>query len=72
MSSGVLFYLYFANVAVPIVGTEIELAPGSHALRGSIHALLFLLCAGSLIVRRQRAAKTMDGLELSEIGKRAL
>jgi hypothetical protein len=44
VSSGVLFYLYLADVPVPILGTNIVATPESSGFRSAVHFLLFLLC----------------------------
>jgi hypothetical protein len=44
VSSGVLFYLYLADVSVPILGTNIVATPESSGFRSAIHFVLFLLC----------------------------
>jgi hypothetical protein len=40
----VLFYLYLADVSVPILGTNIVATPESSGFRSAIHFVLFLLC----------------------------
>jgi hypothetical protein len=44
VSSGTLFYLYLADVSVPILGTSIVATPESSGFRSVIHFVLFLLC----------------------------
>jgi hypothetical protein len=44
VNSGILFYLYLADVAVPILGTNIVATPESSGFRSAIHFVLFLLC----------------------------
>jgi len=44
VSSGILFYLYLANVSVPLLGTSIIATPQSSGLRSIVHFILFLLC----------------------------
>ncbi len=44
VSSGILFYLYLADVAVPILGADIVATPESSGVRSAIHFVLFLLC----------------------------
>jgi hypothetical protein len=44
VNSGVLFYLYLADVSVPILGTNIVATPESSGFRSAIHFVLFLLC----------------------------
>jgi D-alanyl-lipoteichoic acid acyltransferase DltB (MBOAT superfamily) len=44
VSFGVLFYLYLADVSVPILGTDIVATPESSGIRSAIHFVLFSLC----------------------------
>ena len=44
VNSGVLFYLYLAEVSVPILGTNIVEAPEVSGLRSGVHFILFLVC----------------------------
>lgn len=44
VSSGIMFYLYLADVAVPILGTDIVATPASSGIRSAVHFVLFLLC----------------------------
>ena len=44
VSFGVLFYLYLADVSVPILGTNIVATPEISGFRSAIHFVLFLLC----------------------------
>ena len=37
VNSGILFYLYLADVAVPILGTNIVATPESSGFRSAIH-----------------------------------
>jgi uncharacterized protein (DUF486 family) len=43
MSSVILFYHYFADVSVPLVGTDAVLSPQINAVRAVIQFALFLL-----------------------------
>ena len=43
MSSGILFYLYLADVSVPLLGTGFVETPRI-AGRSIVHFILFLLC----------------------------
>jgi len=40
----VLFYLYLAEVSVPILGTNIVETPEVSGLRSVVHFILFLVC----------------------------
>ena len=43
VSSGVLFYLYLADVSVPLLGTNLS-TPALSGARSIVHFILFLLC----------------------------
>ena len=43
VNSGVLFYLYLAEVSVPILGTNFVQTPSVSGFRSVIHLILFLL-----------------------------
>jgi len=44
VSSGILFYLYLADVAVPLLGTSFVETPQISGGRSIAHFILFLLC----------------------------
>jgi hypothetical protein len=44
VSSGILFYLYLADVSVPLLGTGFVETPAISAGRSNVHFILFLLC----------------------------
>jgi hypothetical protein len=44
VSSGVLFYLYLADVSIPLLGTDFVATPKINLGRSVVHVLLFLLC----------------------------
>jgi hypothetical protein len=44
VSSGVLFYLYLADVSVPLLGTDFVATPALSGARSIAHFILFLLC----------------------------
>src|SRR5262249_38391596 len=44
VSSGVLFYLYLADVSVPLFGTSLVETPHISGGRSIVHFILFLLC----------------------------
>src|SRR5215813_3831030 len=52
VSSGVLFYLYLADVSVPLLGTDFVQTPRISAGRSVVHFALFLLCLYSGFVRK--------------------
>jgi len=44
VSSGILFYLYLADVSVPLLGTSFVETPQISGGRSVVHFILFLLC----------------------------
>jgi hypothetical protein len=44
VSSGILFYLYLADVSVPLLGTDFVETPALSGTRSIGHFILFLLC----------------------------
>jgi membrane-bound metal-dependent hydrolase YbcI (DUF457 family) len=44
VSSGIVFYLYLADVSVPLLGTSFVETPQISGGRSIIHSILFLLC----------------------------
>jgi uncharacterized protein (DUF486 family) len=45
VSSGILFYLYLADVSVPLLGTGFVETPQISGARSIVHFILFLLCS---------------------------
>jgi len=43
VSGGIQFYLYLANVSVPLLGTKFVFTPDISAVRSIIHLILFLI-----------------------------
>lgn len=54
VSSGTLFYLYLANVSVPLLGTSFVLTPQISGGRSIGHFILFLLCFYFGFVRKPK------------------
>jgi hypothetical protein len=54
VSSGILFYLYLADVSVPLLGTGFVETPKISAGRSIVHFILFLLCLYFGFVRRPK------------------
>ena len=54
VSAGVLFYLYLANVSVPLLGTSFVFTPEINGLRCIPHFVFFLLCFYFGFVRKQK------------------
>ena len=44
VSAGTQFYLYLANVSVPLLGTSFVFTPEINGLRSIPHSIFFLLC----------------------------
>ncbi|MGH6847513.1 MAG: hypothetical protein ACREC0_08770 [Methylocella sp.] len=55
VSSGVLFYLYLADVSVPLLGTDFVATPQISAGRSIVHFILFWLCFYFGFVRKPKA-----------------
>ena len=55
VSSGVLFYLYLADVSVPLLGTSFVATPQISGVRSIVHFVLFLLCLYFGFVRKREA-----------------
>jgi hypothetical protein len=57
VSSGILFYLYLADVSVPLLGTSFVEIPQISGGRSILHFILFLLCFYFGSVREREARK---------------
>ncbi|MBR0716687.1 hypothetical protein [Bradyrhizobium liaoningense] len=55
VSSGILFYLYLADVSVPLLGTSFVETPQISGDRSIVHFILFLLCLYFGFVRKLEA-----------------
>jgi hypothetical protein len=55
VSSGILFYLYLADVSVPLLGTSFVETPQISGGRSIVHFILFLLCFYFGFVRQPKA-----------------
>jgi hypothetical protein len=55
VSSGILFYLYLADVSVPLLGTGFVETPKISGGRSIVHFILFLLCFYFGFVKKPRA-----------------
>ena len=55
VSSGILFYLYLADVSVPLLGTSFVETPQISGGRSIVHFVLFFLCFYFGFVRRPKA-----------------
>ena len=55
VSSGILFYLYLADVSVPLLGTNFVERPQISLFRSIVHFILFLVCFYFGFVRKPKA-----------------
>jgi uncharacterized protein (DUF486 family) len=55
VSSGILFYLYLADVSVPLLGTTLVETPHLSGVRSIVHFILFLVCLYFGFVRKPKA-----------------
>jgi hypothetical protein len=55
VSSGILFYLYLADVSVPLLGTGFVETPRISGVRTIVHFILFLLCSDFGFVSKPKA-----------------
>jgi hypothetical protein len=55
VSAGIMFYLYLADVSVPLLGTSFVETPQISRGRSIIDFILFLLCFYSGFVRKPKA-----------------
>jgi uncharacterized protein (DUF486 family) len=54
VSGGIQFYLYLANVPVPLIGTDLVQTPELSGVRSILHFLLFLTTLYFGFIRRPR------------------
>jgi hypothetical protein len=57
VSSGILFYLYLADVSVPLLGTGFVETPKISLDRSIVHFILFLLCFDFGFTRKAKGLK---------------
>ena len=55
VSSGILFYLYLADVSMPLLGTGFVKTSGISGGRSIVHFILFLVCLYFGFVSKPRA-----------------
>jgi hypothetical protein len=60
VSSGILFYVYLANVSVPLLGTDFVFTPQISGGRAIVHFILFLLCFYFGFVNKPKAPLLTD------------
>jgi hypothetical protein len=73
VSAGMQFYLYLANVSVPLLGTGLVLTPKINGLRTIPHFIFFLLCFYFGFVAKPGASTSSrwcDSLQAQEQGQR--
>ena len=56
VSAGIQLYLYFANVSVPLLGTQIVVTPEISGLRSIVHYILFGLCLYFGFIKRTKGS----------------
>jgi hypothetical protein len=54
VSAGVQFYLYLADVTVPLIGTGVVQTPGVSGVRSILHFIFFLLTFYFGFIRRPK------------------
>jgi hypothetical protein len=54
VSAGIQFYLYLANVSVPLLGTSLVFTPEISGWRSVPHSIFFLLCFYFGFIARQK------------------
>ena len=57
VSSGILFYLYVADVSVPLLGTGFVETPKISLGRSIVHFIFFLLCFYFGFIRKAKGLK---------------
>ena len=55
VSSGILFYLYLAQVSVPLLGTTFVESPQLSGGRAIVHFSLYLVCVYTGFIRKPKA-----------------
>ena len=56
VSAGVLFYLYLANVSVPLLGTNLVVTPEISGWRSIVHFILFGVCLYFGFIQKPKAS----------------
>ena len=57
VSTGILFYLYLANVSVPLLGTNFVVTPEISGWRSIVHFILFGLCLYFGFIQKPRGTE---------------
>ena len=57
VNAGILFYLYLANVSVPLLGTKLVVTPEISGWRSIVHFILFGLCLYFGFIQKPRGAE---------------
>jgi uncharacterized protein (DUF486 family) len=63
VSWGIQLYLYFANVSVALLGTDLAITPEISGLRSIPHFIFFLLCLYFGFFRKPKAYPSSAGSE---------
>jgi hypothetical protein len=56
VSSGIQFYLYLANVSVPLLGTDLVVTPGISKWRCIPHFFFFVVCLYVGFIRKPKVS----------------
>jgi uncharacterized protein (DUF486 family) len=56
VSAGIQFYLYLADVSVPLLGTNVVLSPEINGVRSIVHFILFGLCLYFGFIKQPRVS----------------
>ena len=57
VNAGILFYLYLANVSVPLLGTKLVVTPEISGWRSIVHFILFGLCLYFGFIQKPRGTE---------------
>lgn len=56
VSGGIQFYLYLANVSVPLLGTDFVQTPELSRVRSILHFIFFLICLYFGFIRKSKGS----------------
>lgn len=63
VSGGIQFYLYIANVSVPLLGTRFVQTPELSGVRSILHFIFFLTCVYVGFVRKPKDASNYQKVQ---------